>query len=55
MTGVAVERPRLLDSNPSSQESFLLQNAKTSVRPKIFLYSIRKGFSLAKLKAVGGE
>lgn len=36
MTSVAAERLRLLGSKPGSQESFLLQNAKTSVRPKSF-------------------
>jgi hypothetical protein len=34
VTGLTVERPKLLGSNPGSLESFLLQNAKTSVRPK---------------------
>ena len=34
MTGVAVERPWFLGSNPGSQEYFLLQNAKTNVRHK---------------------
>lgn len=52
MTGVAVEQPRLLGSNPGCQESFLLRNAKTSVRPKsssILYVKASLGLSLKRL------
>lgn len=54
MIGVAVEQPRLLSSNPGCQESFLLQNAKTSVRPKSFSILLIKAFLGLSLKRIGG-